>query len=78
MKSKRKVWRFLQGHRRYRLLPGPTRPFIRCFLSASKAALLLRPVQLATAVREMLGQSMLVVAEKVEDWEPDYNFFRQF
>jgi predicted O-methyltransferase YrrM len=78
MKSKQKVGRFLASHRRYRFLPGPTRPPSRSILTAGKNTLLLRPRLALDAWAEFLGRSNLLVAEKLEDYEPPFNFFRDF
>ncbi len=72
--SKRKVWNFLRTHRRYRRLAGPTRPALRCVLSMGKAALLFRPGAIRLAIQELLGRGNLLVAEKLEDWEPNYDY----
>jgi predicted O-methyltransferase YrrM len=80
MPSKRKVWKFLKTHRRYRRIPGPApiRPITRRFLSLGKGILLLRPKAVEMAIRDILGQVPMLAAEKIENWEPNYYFFKNF
>jgi predicted O-methyltransferase YrrM len=79
MPSKVKVWRFLRTHRHYRRLPGPARSRSRCVLSAGKAALLFRPWIFRHGFLEFFRlTSRLLVAEKLDDWEPNFDYFRNF
>lgn len=74
MPSKRKVWGYLRTHRKFKRLPGPTRPLFRRILSFGKSTLLSGPrIGLVN-----LKQATLLVAEKTQDYEPGYDFFRNF
>jgi len=75
MPSKQKVLRYLYSHRKYRRVEGsPMRPLLRRILSCGKNTLLKGPkIGLAN-----LMQPLLFVAKKIQDYEPDYNFFRNF
>lgn len=76
MRSTQKVVKYLAAHRRYRRLPGPAkRPLVRRILSGGKQTL--------SRFDPVLGFSYLVrenlfVAEKLDDFDPPHDFFRQF
>jgi predicted O-methyltransferase YrrM len=74
MPSKQKVWGYLRTHRKYRLLAGPMRPLSRRLLSWAKYTIVSGPRM--GLVR--LNQSELLVAEKIKDFEPNYDYFRNF
>ncbi len=75
MPSKQKVLGYLNSHRKYRRLAGsPMRPLFRRILSCGKNTLLGGPrIGLVN-----LTQPLLFVAEKIQDYEPEYHFFRNF
>ncbi len=73
--SKRKVWRYLFSHRRYRLLEGPAKSPLRRVLSFGNQTLKLKP---GLGLRLLLSPTALLAAEKVEDYEPGYDFFQDF
>ena len=78
MPSKRKVWGYLSGHRRYRKLRGPVRPLVRRILGLGWALAHLRGRRVLRELRELSGFTNTLVVEKLEDWEPSYKHFRDF
>lgn len=75
MRSKQKVVRYLYSHRKYRRIAGsPMRPLFRRVLSCGKNTLLNGP----RSGLANLTQPLMFVAEKVQEYEPKYNFFHTF
>ncbi|MBU0740890.1 class I SAM-dependent methyltransferase [bacterium] len=74
MPSKRKVWKYLRSHRRYRRIPSPLRPLPRRVLSCGKRTLCEGP----RAGFFHLTKPLLLAAEKISDHEPEYDYFRNF
>ncbi len=75
MPSKRMVWRYLRTHRRYRRLRGPIRPLWRRVLSFGRNVLAGRPRQ---AWGLLITSEVMLVLQKLEDFEPEHHFFRRF
>ena len=74
MPSKRKVWGYLCSHRRYRPIQVPMRTTVRRILSCGKSLIGLDP-RMGFA---NLTKPLLFGAEKLEDFEPTYDFFHNF
>ncbi len=75
MPSKQKVRRYLYSHRKYRRVVGsPMRPLSRRILSCGKNTILSGP---RTGLVN-LTQPLLLVAEKIEDYEPEHHFYHSF
>ena len=75
MPSKQKVMRYLFSHRKYRRITGsPMRTLTRRFLSCIKNTLLKGPRMGLVH----LTQPMLFAAEKIQDYEPNHDFFKNF
>ena len=75
MPSKQKVLSYLCSHRKYRRIAGsPMRSLFRRILSCGKNTLLRGP----RAGLVNLTQPMLFAAEKIQDYEPEHDFFHNF
>ncbi len=75
MSSKKKVWRYLLSHRNYRPIPGPSISMLRQILSSGKQMTRLRFQQ---SYEKLFTRTNLAVAQKIDDFEPDYHFFKRF
>lgn len=72
--SKRKVLRYIATHRKYRLLPYPKRPVgssLRCFAGSVLHGS-------PDAAFFLARKADLLMLEKLENWEPNYNYFENF
>ena len=75
MPSKKKAWGYLKSHRKYRPIPGPSLSIVRQILSSGKQLAKLNP---RLAYQKLFTRTNLAVAQKIEDYEPEYHFFRNF
>lgn len=75
MPSKKKVWRYLKSHRRYKKLLAPRRSLRRRILSSGNQAI---HGHVRNAILTLSTRHPLLVIEKVSSWEPPHSFFRTF
>ncbi len=77
--SKRKTWRFLKTHRRYRRIGNTAEKSKRKYLAEIfKGLFRARRSVVKKAALGLMDIDCLLAVEKVEDWEPNYDYFKDF
>ena len=77
--SKRKVWGFLKTHRRYRRIEHPAdKSKVKHLSSLCKGLATAKRSAVKSALFGLAGIERLIALEKLDDWEPGHNYFRDF
>lgn len=77
--SKRKVWGFLKTHRRCKRIEYMAdKSKFGCLINVFKGLFQAKRSVVKKAILGLMGIDRLLVLEKVENWEPNYNYFKNF